>query len=101
MEKGDIFVVNKADRDGADRVVRELRAMLETQPSCAAARRPWAGQTRWPRAIQIHAPRGTGADRARCADQPWRPGSPLPPVLKTMLETGVGVPEPRCHCPSF
>lgn len=30
MEIGDLFVVNKADRDGADRVVREIRTMLET-----------------------------------------------------------------------
>lgn len=30
MEIGDIFCVNKADRDGAERVVRETRSMLET-----------------------------------------------------------------------
>ncbi|MFH1624239.1 MAG: methylmalonyl Co-A mutase-associated GTPase MeaB [Pseudomonadota bacterium] len=29
MEIGDIFVVNKADRDGADRLVTEIRMMLE------------------------------------------------------------------------
>lgn len=29
LEIGDIFVVNKADRDGADRTVRELTTMLE------------------------------------------------------------------------
>ncbi len=29
MEIGDIFVVNKADREGADRIVRYLRSMLE------------------------------------------------------------------------
>jgi len=31
MEIGDIFVVNKADRDGAERVVREIKTMLEMQ----------------------------------------------------------------------
>jgi len=33
LEIGDIFVVNKADREGADRVVRELQVMLEMNPS--------------------------------------------------------------------
>ena len=37
MEIGDIFVVNKADRDGADRLVRELRAMLEHKLSLVVA----------------------------------------------------------------
>jgi LAO/AO transport system kinase len=31
MEIADIFVVNKADREGADRLIAELRAMLEIQ----------------------------------------------------------------------
>jgi LAO/AO transport system ATPase len=38
MEIGDIFVVNKSDRDGADRVVREIRGMLETAAALAWAR---------------------------------------------------------------
>lgn len=33
MEIGDIFVVNKADREGADRVVIELSQMLELNPN--------------------------------------------------------------------
>ena len=37
MEIGDIFVVNKADRDGADRTVSEIRAMLEL----GALEEPW------------------------------------------------------------
>ncbi len=32
LEIGDVFVVNKADRDGADKAVAELRAMIETCP---------------------------------------------------------------------
>ncbi len=32
MEIGDIFVINKADRDGADRIAAEVRSMLELQP---------------------------------------------------------------------
>ena len=36
LEVADVFVVNKADRDGAGEVVRELRQMLRLGPS-----RPW------------------------------------------------------------
>jgi len=37
MEIGDVFVVNKADREGADRLVTELRLMLDLSPSLS----PW------------------------------------------------------------
>jgi len=43
MEIGDIFVVNKADRDGADRVVREIRAMLELQAQLRRGQIPKGG----------------------------------------------------------
>lgn len=34
LEIGDVFVVNKSDRDGAERTLRELQSMLEMKP-CA------------------------------------------------------------------
>jgi len=37
MEIGDIFVVNKADREGADRLVTELSLMLDLNPAAS----PW------------------------------------------------------------
>jgi LAO/AO transport system kinase len=40
LEVGDVFVVNKADRDGADQVVRDLSAMLAMAPSGQATWRP-------------------------------------------------------------
>ncbi len=40
MEIGDIFVVNKADREGADRVVTELSLMLDLSPAKSAWRPP-------------------------------------------------------------
>ncbi len=40
MEIADIFVVNKADREGADRVVTELSLMLDLSPSRNAWRPP-------------------------------------------------------------
>jgi len=52
LEIGDIFVVNKADRDGADRTARELSTMLEM-------RHPVAGN--WsPQVMKTEAQRGTG-----------------------------------------
>src|SRR5690606_4509598 len=33
LEVADVFVVNKADREGADKIVHELRAMLELAPA--------------------------------------------------------------------
>jgi LAO/AO transport system kinase len=40
MEIGDIFVVNKADREGADRLVTELSLMLDLSPSTSPWRAP-------------------------------------------------------------
>jgi len=40
MEIGDIFVVNKADREGADQVVAMIRAMLDLGPSATLWSKP-------------------------------------------------------------
>jgi len=40
LEIGDLFVVNKADRDGADRTARELAAMLEMKQTKPGAWQP-------------------------------------------------------------
>jgi LAO/AO transport system kinase len=52
LEIGDIFVVNKADRDGADRTARELSTMLEMRNSAAGS---WS-----PQVMKTEAQRGTG-----------------------------------------
>ena len=54
MEIGDIFVVNKADREGADRMVQSVAAMLSLQPASAGQ---WA-----PPVIKTEATAGTGVD---------------------------------------
>ncbi len=93
MEIGDIFVVNKADHDGADRVVRELRAMLETQAQLKRGKAPLGGPdtlaARDPDFMH-HAAIEPGL---RPATAPSEPGSEMPPVLKTIAETGIGVAE--------
>jgi LAO/AO transport system kinase len=54
LEIADVFVVNKADRDGADRTARELTVMLEM-----GNRR----QEEWlPRVLKTEASRGAGID---------------------------------------
>jgi LAO/AO transport system kinase len=54
LEIGDIFVVNKADRDGADRTARELSTMLEMRQSDAGS---WN-----PQVMKTEAQRGVGID---------------------------------------
>jgi LAO/AO transport system kinase len=44
LEIADIFCINKADRDGADRTERELRSMLELRHAVSSAE---VGETSW------------------------------------------------------
>lgn len=84
MEIGDIFVVNKSDRDGADTVVRELRAMLETQVQLKQGEALAAG----PDTLAAHDPEFMHHKSAHAASSPE-----MPPVLKTIAETGAGISE--------
>ena len=52
LEIGDLFVVNKADRDGADRAVRDLEMMIEMN-------HPGAGEW-WPPVLRTVAQKGEG-----------------------------------------
>lgn len=54
LEIGDIFVVNKADRDGVDRTARELATMLEFR---SAPEGSWN-----PQVLKTEAQRGTGIE---------------------------------------
>ena len=54
LEIGDIFVVNKADREGADRTARELSTMLEMRRIIEGS---WS-----PQVLKTEAQRGTGID---------------------------------------
>ena len=54
LEIGDLFVVNKADRDGADRTARDLASMLEFTAY---------GEGSWrPPVLKTEAQRGTGVE---------------------------------------
>lgn len=53
LEIGDVFVVNKADRDGAERTVRELSAMLEMNVCKDGAWQPKVMQTEATRNVGV------------------------------------------------
>ena len=75
LEVADIFAVNKADLDGAERVVRELRSMLEV-------RRAASGSPHGPARSHSLA----GARPAAAPDSQWEP-----PIIKLSAEKDEGV----------
>ena len=111
MEIGDVFCVNKADKDGAERVVREIRSMLETavlngavtrfsalyEARAALVRGSQKGDVK-PDRRQVEA---EAAEPDPLADQgvshhvkarlPGHPGLEIPPVVATVGETGQGI----------
>jgi LAO/AO transport system kinase len=106
MEIGDIFVVNKADRDGAERVVREIRAMLETAVTNGSdtrfselfkARARKKGDTGLPEVKSNQAVDRSsfesGAFHHIAAQAHGHSSFEIPPVLATIAETGEGVRE--------
>jgi LAO/AO transport system kinase len=76
MEIADIIVINKSDREGADRIATETRAMLDLRHG-----RPLTSS---------HSPvPGTGeADKEVRETEPWSV-----PVMQTIASRGAGVPE--------
>jgi LAO/AO transport system kinase len=87
MEIGDVFVVNKSDRDGADRVVREIRSMLETALVNGVTPRALSGAGAADRGGHHIA----SAARESANAHGYGDIHGLPPVLKTTAETGEGV----------
>ena len=85
MEAADLFVINKADRPGADRVAREVSMMLHFRTGRALRNVPAH------HGVDLKRLRARGADEAVAeapGSQPWEI-----PVLKTIAETAEGVPE--------
>jgi LAO/AO transport system kinase len=78
LEVADVFAVNKADLDGADRLVRELRAMLELRHVVRETKVMHHG-----RELSVKA---TGASEAASND--WEP-----PILKVTAVRDQGVAE--------
>jgi len=70
LEIADIFVVNKADREGAERTVMALQAMLGLAP----------------RTVSHHG-------RRMRVDMPEEARAWVPPIIKTVATRGEGIPE--------
>jgi LAO/AO transport system kinase len=90
LEIADVFAVNKADRDGADRAVATLQMMLDlshTSPlpnTMHHSRLMEVARNVWQSATARYRRPGGGTS----ADNRWRP-----PVIKTIALRGDGVPE--------
>jgi LAO/AO transport system kinase len=84
MEIADIFVINKADRPGADRLLKEVRVALNLRSGQAAS--------------DVPAHHGVDYSKVRRREtsedpEPSAPGGWKIPVLKTVAQAGEGVPE--------
>jgi LAO/AO transport system kinase len=77
LEIADVFCVNKADREGAERTVRDLQGMLELR---RIVQRPPTDQD------LHHRPIGASLDAQ--VDQGWEP-----PIVRTVGVTGEGIDE--------
>jgi LAO/AO transport system kinase len=88
MEAADLFVVNKADRPGADRLARELSLMLHLRLGQGMKNIPahHGEELRSARTPESGPAASAAADGA--ATKAWDV-----PVLKTSAETGSGIPE--------
>jgi LAO/AO transport system kinase len=84
LEIADLLVVNKADLDGADRTVRELREMLRMGDGSAPA--PAVGGTAGHRGAAHSASAPDGESNGADGDSGWEP-----PVVETVANTGEGV----------
>jgi len=80
LEVADLFVVNKADLDGADRVVRELRSMLELRHAVSAPAQSHDKQHR-----MTH---GAAMPRHKKDENEWEP-----PIHKVIAAKDQGVAE--------
>jgi LAO/AO transport system kinase len=95
MEAADLFVVNKADRPGADKLRQEVEVMLGIRRGNAFRNVPAHHGYRAHRrtGAQAHGDRGPGPDARPSARAPSRPTEWAPPVVLTVAAKGEGVEE--------
>jgi len=83
MEIADVFVVNKADRPGAERLLKEIRQAIHLRAGSALRDVPAHHGVDLSRALK----------KERTEDVAPEPEGWTIPVLKTVAQTGEGVPE--------
>jgi len=77
LEIADVFCVNKADREGADRTIRDLQGMLEVRRIIQAPPQDHD---------QHHHPAGAAPEAANDPDPGWEP-----PIVRAVAVTGEGI----------
>jgi LAO/AO transport system kinase len=90
MEAADLFVINKADRPGADRLARDLRTMLHLRTGRALRGAPAHHGVDLGRAGEQKAPQAPA--EATSGDTATHAGWEVP-VLQTVANAGTGVAE--------
>jgi len=88
MEIADVFVVNKADRPGADRLKMELKVMLQLRSSRLRGSRDAARGLHSAGLADSHALGASAGDAPADVASRW-----LPPVLTTVAAEGTGIPD--------
>jgi LAO/AO transport system kinase len=100
MEAADLFVINKSDRPGADKLAREVSMMLHLR-SGPALRSPGHLGANVPAHHGVDLKRvrtraAAGAESSDAAPEGTQESAPAVweiPVMKTVAETGTGVPD--------
>jgi len=93
LEIADLFAVNKADLDGADRTVQELREMIHMRGDELSVATGHHGAVESGRGVgdeHSHDPSGGAVAAAGDDDGQW-----TPPIVETIAKTGEGVEELR------
>ncbi|MCG6989748.1 MAG: methylmalonyl Co-A mutase-associated GTPase MeaB [Gemmatimonadetes bacterium] len=88
MEIADVFVVNKADRPGADRLVKEIRQAIHLRAGSALRDVPAHHGVDLSRLGGAGSARAVKERPARAEPQGWEI-----PVLRTVAQSGDGLPE--------
>ena len=92
LEIADVFVVNKSDRDGADRTVRELRAMLDQGHMGKGGLNRWGEALQGPDGTRVTLTAKTHLEgrygNANPGSLSWRP-----PIVKTVAVSDDGTEE--------
>ena len=91
MEIADVFVVNKADRPGAERLLKEIRTAIHLRAGESLKDIPAHHGIDMGAAVRARTEREGGAEKK---GRRWEPPEGWQiPVLKTVAQTGEGVPE--------
>lgn len=93
MEVADLFVINKSDRPGADRLAREVELMIRLRSGDAMRNIPAHHGVDLAR-LRSRRAEGTATANSTAAVEPGETAAPWTiPVLQTVAETGQGVTE--------